>query len=353
MVKLSFFLLSASASCSTVSARFFHPNRRMGDVGEEDRRLIDVGAFVSYDPPISLTNYNSDTCSDSAETIISKIASLRVLSEGEFCIGGMVAGAQTMSYDLMDEITCTPWGIYDRYSTCTDATCSDCTPSSVSYYTYDEFLVESLDGFCFKSSFSFDPTTFTNLQTTSFEFTEDADMDTADQYLDSIAKNSCIADALSEVGGETSDETSKEESSCQTITDLICDKEDFGVMCEFLKSGILDGESYTLFAPKDEAFSDVGKMLETLDDDDASKVFLFHATKLTLKAKDLNCSTLIVMVDGGLSRTICKDGDFIQKGGGNRKNNLLPVITETDMMACNGVVHVVSEVMLPNFIDEF
>ena len=38
----------------------------------------------------------------------------------------------------------------------------------------------------------------------------------------------------------------------------------------------------------------------------------------------------------------------------NRKNNILPVVAQMDIMACNGsVIHLVTEVMLPNFVEEF
>ena len=133
--------------------------------------------------------------------------------------------------------------------------------------------------------------------------------------------------------------------------------EGFGILCEFLNDpGVYETvgtDPYTLFAPSDESFAGISKLLESLDEDDIYRVFLFHATPGVLTSDDLRCRTLLEMVEGGLSRTICSGEQFIQKGGGNRKNNLLPVVTETDIVACNGVVHVVSEVMLPNFIDEF
>ena len=52
------------------------------------------------------------------------------------------------------------------------------------------------------------------------------------------------------------------------------------------------------------------------------------------------------MTNGKESRTICEDGATYQKGGGNSDDDR-PEITNTDIEACNGVIHVVSEVMLP------
>ncbi len=52
------------------------------------------------------------------------------------------------------------------------------------------------------------------------------------------------------------------------------------------------------------------------------------------------------MTNGKDSRTICKDGTTYQKGGGN-SDDAKPEIISADIEACNGVIHVVSEVMLP------
>ena len=60
------------------------------------------------------------------------------------------------------------------------------------------------------------------------------------------------------------------------------------------------------------------------------------------------------MLSGGLSRTMCLKDEYYQKGGGNRKNDLLPKIDfKQGTKACDGVVHVVDEVMLPNYVPDF
>jgi hypothetical protein len=52
------------------------------------------------------------------------------------------------------------------------------------------------------------------------------------------------------------------------------------------------------------------------------------------------------MTNGEDSRTVCKGDAIYQKGGGNT-DDALPQIISADIVACNGVVHVVDNVMLP------
>merc|ERR1711865_863732 len=121
-----------------------------------------------------------------------------------------------------------------------------------------------------------------------------------------------------------------------------------------------EGQSLTVFAPTDIAFIGLFALwAETgteLDDETLGEIFSFHATMGMVTSSDLECGGLIEMAGGGSSRTKCatnEDGEeyFIQKGGGNRKNNIEPVIIAADIMACDdSVVHVITEVMLPNYI---
>jgi uncharacterized surface protein with fasciclin (FAS1) repeats len=57
-------------------------------------------------------------------------------------------------------------------------------------------------------------------------------------------------------------------------------------------------------------------------------------------------SQLIEMTTGRDSRTICEDGSTYQKGEGNSDDER-PEIISQDIEACNGVIHIVNEVMLP------
>ena len=87
---------------------------------------------------------------------------------------------------------------------------------------------------------------------------------------------------------------------------------------------------------------------------------MFHVAPGQHMFDDLECGGLLPMIGSGSSRTKCmapgrdEGKDFImQKGGGNRKNDIEPTIVFSDIMACDdSVIHVINEVMLPDFFDE-
>jgi uncharacterized surface protein with fasciclin (FAS1) repeats len=76
-------------------------------------------------------------------------------------------------------------------------------------------------------------------------------------------------------------------------------------------------------------------------------ILTFHAVAgEVVFSTDLNCTGPLTMANGKTSRTICEGVDIFQKGAGNPRDTM-PQIVDTDIEACNGVVHVVNQVMLP------
>ena len=145
--------------------------------------------------------------------------------------------------------------------------------------------------------------------------------------------------------------------------EYICSDDDFTILCglfnELAEPSLrtASSESFTLFAPTDAAFD--GQMLETLAAiPEAATILNYHATApgSVVEAEDLKCTGLVKMASGGMSRTKCMRNtetgllEFYQKGGGNRRNNLMPKIIKADIETCNGVIHVVDKIMLPNFV---
>jgi uncharacterized surface protein with fasciclin (FAS1) repeats len=61
---------------------------------------------------------------------------------------------------------------------------------------------------------------------------------------------------------------------------------------------------------------------------------------------DLKCGESVHMTNGEDTSTRCKNGSFFQKGEGNTKDDM-PEIVGPDILACNGVIHVIDEVILP------
>lgn len=103
--------------------------------------------------------------------------------------------------------------------------------------------------------------------------------------------------------------------------------------------------TWTVFAPTNKAFEELGDLLDAVLADSVllTDVLLFHAVAdHALFAEDLQCTHLLHMANGEASRTVCHDYAIFQKGVGNPRNDM-PEIVDTDIRACNGVVHVVDE----------
>jgi uncharacterized surface protein with fasciclin (FAS1) repeats len=141
--------------------------------------------------------------------------------------------------------------------------------------------------------------------------------------------------------------------------EIACTVPEFSTLCTALKlTGLdiaLETGTYTVFAPTDDAFAALpeGVLAGLIDDVDAlTDVLLFHAVAdVAVTSSDLLCGVvaddnLVTMANGKDSRTVCQMGvPTYQKGAGNGPENL-PAIVGPDVFACNGVVHVVDNVLL-------
>ena len=135
--------------------------------------------------------------------------------------------------------------------------------------------------------------------------------------------------------------------------EIACSLDDFSTLCTAVTaaglSDALNGGKWTVFAPTNAAFAELGDTLDAVlsDPDLLTDILLFHAVgEKALKAKDLRCKKTTEMANGKDSRTVCRRGDIYQKGAGNPRSDM-PKIVDTDIDACNGVIHVVDEVLLP------
>lgn len=97
---------------------------------------------------------------------------------------------------------------------------------------------------------------------------------------------------------------------------------------------------YTVFAPTNEAFDALGadtlKTLTTTKTDDLKKVLLNHTVAGSVMAADLSDGQKIETV-GGKTLTVKIDGDKVTVGGAT--------VTQPDVEASNGVVHVIDTVI--------
>lgn len=140
-----------------------------------------------------------------------------------------------------------------------------------------------------------------------------------------------------------------------TIVDVVCDTDDTSTLCELITGSVftvetLATETFTLFAPTNDAFASMD--IELLDDlvnctAAMNSIFAFHTVYgSSVYSTDLECGERITMANGDDSRTVCTGNKVYQKGQLNSREQM-PEIVMADMEACNGVVHMVSEVMIP------
>ena len=137
----------------------------------------------------------------------------------------------------------------------------------------------------------------------------------------------------------------------QSIAELAAANPNLSILTAALKAAGLDGMmmeagEYTVFAPTDDAFAalltklNINKEALLADKDLLKSVLPYHVVPMVVKAADIPYDTAIETVNG---QTIMIGSDnVITDASGNKAN-----ITATDMMATNGVVHVIDTVLLP------
>jgi len=107
----------------------------------------------------------------------------------------------------------------------------------------------------------------------------------------------------------------------------------------------LEGKGpYTVFAPTDAAFAKVPKAtLAKLGKDKAllRSVLLYHVVKGKVPA------STVVMLNGKSAKTLNGAPVKISVKGGQVYLNGSTRVTKTDVMASNGVIHVIDKVLLP------
>jgi uncharacterized surface protein with fasciclin (FAS1) repeats len=129
--------------------------------------------------------------------------------------------------------------------------------------------------------------------------------------------------------------------------ELACSSSDFSMMCTLLtKTGLIDdlndGE-WTIFAPKNAAFDDAPR----IRDNNIGFVLEGHlVANSTITSEDLMCSEKTGMANFKNTRTVCRNDQVFQKGAGNAADRR-PEIVERDIKACNGIMHIINEVILP------
>ncbi|WP_350562549.1 fasciclin domain-containing protein [Psychrobacter sp. CAL346-MNA-CIBAN-0220] len=140
-------------------------------------------------------------------------------------------------------------------------------------------------------------------------------------------------------------------TATQSIAEIAAGNENLTILTAALKAAgldtmMMDAGTYTVFAPTDDAFAAVLTKLnvtkeELLANTDLLKSVLpYHVVPMVVKAADIPYDKPIETVNGQM--ITISDANVITDASGNTAN-----ITGTDMMATNGVVHVIDAVLLP------
>ena len=152
------------------------------------------------------------------------------------------------------------------------------------------------------------------------------------------------------------------EDGCKTINELICGDDNLQNFCGLITAtgneDVFDQEDdLTVFVPTNDAVTSFD-FLSALEDEDLKEIVLYHVHegKKPVTTDQLPCyagDNTLPMKSGKDSRTVCVDLEpTFQKGGGNAKARR-PAFTAKNIEACNGVVHLLDKVMLPNGFQEY
>jgi len=99
---------------------------------------------------------------------------------------------------------------------------------------------------------------------------------------------------------------------------------------------------FTVFAPTDAAFSEiqseVDKLLKPESKAKLAKILTYHVVSGKMNAADLKDGQELTTVEGGKLSVSIKDGE-VNVGGAK--------VAAADIIASNGVIHVIDEVLLP------
>jgi uncharacterized surface protein with fasciclin (FAS1) repeats len=145
---------------------------------------------------------------------------------------------------------------------------------------------------------------------------------------------------------------SQTEMADMTITDVVAGNEDFSTLLAAVGAADL-GETlsgtgpYTVFAPTNEAFAalpagTLDTLLKPANKDALGGILTYHVVPGSIMAADVmpgdvttaNGATFSVSVDGG--------NVYLTDSQGNQAQ-----VTQTDIEASNGVIHVIDAVLIP------
>merc|ERR1711865_344482 len=135
-----------------------------------------------------------------------------------------------------------------------------------------------------------------------------------------------------------------------STAETACSNEQFTTLCSLIEACGVDFEgadTFTVFAPTDDAFAELDAAvggLDTVDEDILCGILSFHVVAgQELHSDDLNCSDKIEMSNGINARIKCTKGiPYGIKGGGNDE---AANFVDVDIMTTDGVIHTIDNVL--------
>jgi len=146
--------------------------------------------------------------------------------------------------------------------------------------------------------------------------------------------------------------TAQTDTGSLTITDIVSDNPDFSTLLTAVgEAGLaetLSGDGpFTVFAPTDDAFAalpqgTLGTLLKPANRDQLSAILTYHVVPAEVMAADVTSGEVTTV--NGATFTVSTGGGsvVITDGQGNEAT-----VTQTDIVASNGVIHVIDSVLLP------
>ena len=167
--------------------------------------------------------------------------------------------------------------------------------------------------------------------------------------------------SMAQCGGESGPMASKsDKKSDQNIVQIASSLESFSTLVAAVKAadlaGTLQGDGpFTVFAPTNESFGKlpagtVESLLKPEAKDQLTKILTYHVVAGKYKAEDVvkaikdnNGSFSVETVAGVKLTASIEDGNVILTDAKGGKST----VSKTDVMASNGVIHVIDSVVLP------
>lgn len=145
------------------------------------------------------------------------------------------------------------------------------------------------------------------------------------------------------------------------IVDIAVSVDDFSTLVAALKAtdlvGALQGDGpFTVFAPLNSGFAKIdsktlNSLLEPANKEKLSAILTYHVVSGKIAATDVaaalkkgNGKAELTTLNGGKVTAVSRNGGiYLKDANGNYSK-----IAKTDVMASNGVIHIIEDVVMPN-----